>query len=344
MLDGAAMIGDTSSKEAKQMQNLITSMGEILIDFLPIKERDQTVGFLMHPGGAPMNVAVGVARLGQPAAFASKVSLDMFGRFLRDFVQSQGVDSRFMLDTAAQSTLAFVKMTGSEPEYNFYTSATADTLLTIDELPEALFAETRILHYGSISLLRGSTPGAVLATAQRLKGQALLSCDPNLRPSLIDDEPGYRATLQQAMRLADILKISAADLAWLMPDLSVESAAAELLGLGAALVVVTRGGAGVYALRSEAGTLRSLELPAFPVRVVDTVGAGDSFSGGLLASLAERDVLSRTALEALSLDDLARCLRFATAVSALTCTRAGADPPDRPTVARFLAEQGSPTL
>jgi fructokinase len=320
------MIGDTSGKEAKQMQNLITSMGEILIDFLPIKERNQTVGFLMHPGGAPMNVAVGVARLGQPAAFASKVSLDMFGRFLRDFVAQQGVDSRFMLDTAAQSTLAFVKMTGAEPEYNFYTTATADTLLTIDELPDALFAETRMLHYGSISLLRGTTPAAVLATARRLKGR------------------GYRATLQQAMHLADILKISAADLQWLMPDLRVEEAAARLLALGAALVVVTRGGAGVYALRSQDGGARPLELPAFPVNVVDTVGAGDSFSGGLLASLAERAVFSRTALEALSLDELASCLRFATAVSALTCTRAGADPPDRATVARFLAERGSQTI
>ncbi|HEY0602607.1 MAG TPA: carbohydrate kinase [Herpetosiphonaceae bacterium] len=326
------------------MQNLITSMGEILIDFLPIKESGQTVGFLMHPGGAPMNVAIGVARLGQPAAFASKLSSDMFGRFLRDFVTGQGVDSRFMLDSTAQSTLAFVTMVNSEPEYNFYTTQTADTLLTIDELPAALFEETRILHYGSISLLRGTTVQAVLATVERLKGRALLSCDPNLRPGLIDDETSYRATLNRAMALADIIKISAADLDWLMPGRSIEDAAAELLSLGAALVVVTRGGDGVYALRSEAGATRSLELPGFKVRVIDTVGAGDSFSGGLLASLSDRGIVTREALEAMALHDLSHCLRFATAVSALTCMRAGADPPEHPTVARFLAEHDSQTL
>lgn len=326
------------------MQNLITSMGEILIDFLPIKESGQTVGFLTHPGGAPMNVAIGVARLGQPAAFASKVSSDMFGRYLRDFVTSQGVDPRFMLDSTAQSTLAFVTMVGSEPEYNFYTTGTADTLLTIDELPDTLFEETRILHYGSISLLRGTTVQAVLATVERLKGRALLSCDPNLRPGLIEDETSYRATLNQAMALADIIKISAADLDWLMPGRSVEAAAAELLSLGAALVVVTRGGEGVYALRSEAEAPRVLEVPAFNVRVVDTVGAGDSFSGGLLASLADRGIVTRAALQTMALDELAFCLKFATAVSALTCTRAGADPPDHPTVARFLAERDSLTL
>jgi fructokinase len=317
------------------MRHLITSMGEILIDFLPITGDDRTVGFRMHPGGAPMNVAIGVARLGQPAAFASKISTDMFGRLLRGFVEEQGVDPRFLLDAAAQSTLAFVDLSGSEPEYNFYTTDTADTLITIDELPEALFNETRILHYGSISLLRGTTPEAVLATAERLKGRALLSCDPNLRPPLIRDQQAYRATLDRALRLADIIKISAVDLEWFAPGRLVEDAAADLLALGAALVVVTRGEQGVLALRSEAGS--PIRLPAFPITLADTIGAGDSFSGGLLASLAERGVDSRTALEALPPAELTTCLRFATAVSAITCTRAGADPPDRATVEQFLA-------
>ncbi|HEX6289665.1 MAG TPA: carbohydrate kinase [Herpetosiphonaceae bacterium] len=320
------------------MQHLITSMGEILIDFLPIEADDRTVGFRMHPGGAPMNVAVGIARLGQPAAFASKLSSDMFGRFLRGFVEQQGVDPRFLLESSAQSTLAFVTMTDSEPEYNFYTTGTADTLMTADELPEALFSDTRILHYGSISLLRGTTPAAVLTTAEQLKGRALLSCDPNLRPGLIHDEQAYRATLDRALALADIIKISAADLAWFAPNQPIEQAAAALLARGAALVVVTRGGAGVLALRSEGGAARTTTLPAFDVRVVDTVGAGDSFSSGLLASLAERGVVSRSALEALPQAELVACLRYATAVSALTCTRAGADPPVRAAVEQFLAQ------
>lgn len=323
------------------MRHLITSMGEMLIDFLPISGDGGTTGFRMHPGGAPMNVAIGVARLGQPAAFASKISTDMFGRFLRGFVEEQGVDPRFLLDAAAQSTLAFVDLSGREPQYNFYTTGTADTLLRIDELPEALFNETRILHYGSISLLRGSTPQAVLATAERLKGQALLSCDPNLRPRLIQDEQAYRTTLDRALRLADIIKISAADLEWFAPGRSVEAAATDLLALGAALVVVTRGEEGVFALRSQGSTAQPINLPAFPITLADTIGAGDSFSGGLLANLAERGVGSRAALEALPPAELTASLRFATAVSAITCTRAGADPPDRATVDRFLSEHAT---
>ncbi len=88
-------------------------------------------------------------------------------------------------------------MVGGEPEYNFYTTETADTLVTVDELPPELFSDTRVLHYGSISLLRGTTPAAVLATAERLQGQALLSCDPSLRPGLVEDEPAYRALLER---------------------------------------------------------------------------------------------------------------------------------------------------
>ncbi len=320
------------------MSHLITSVGEILIDFLPIEEAGRTVGFRMHPGGSLMNVAIGAARLGQPAALASKLSSDMFGRFLRRFVEEQGVDTRFLLESSAQSTLAFVTMTEGEPEYSFYTTGTADTLLTRDELPDALFAETSILHFGSISLLRGTTPDAILSTAERLKGSALLSFDPNLRPGLITDEAGYRALLDRTFALVDIVKISAADLAWLAPGKSVEEAASTLLAFGPALVVVTRGGEGVYALRAADGGERSISVPAFRVDVVDTVGAGDSFSGGLLSNLAELGVLSRAALEQLSDAQMRKSLRFAAAVAALTCSRAGADPPDRPTTDRFLAE------
>lgn len=321
------------------MKHLITSIGEILIDFLPIEQHGRTTGFRMLPGGSLMNVAITVARLGQPAAFAGKISRDMFGRFLHEFIVQQGVDTRFVLDSAAQTTLAFVSMPHGEPEYSFYTTDTADTLITIDELPDALFAETRILHFGSIALLRGTTPEAILTAAERLKGQALLSFDPNLRPGLVADEQAYRATLKRAFALADIVKVSSVDLAWLAPQQAIEAVAADILALGPALVVVTRGGEGVFAVWRADNYVQSIALPGFPITVVDTVGAGDSFSGGLLSSLAEANVITRAALEQMPLHQLTASLRFATAVSAITCTRAGADPPDRATVDRFLAQQ-----
>ncbi len=325
------------------MSPQLACIGEILVDFLPIERDGQTTGFSMHPGGAPFNVAVGLARLGQPAAFVSKVSSDFFGRYLRTYVQEQGVDTRFLLssDTTA-STLAFVSVEHGEPVFTFYGEGTADTLLQADEIPAAFFAETRLLHFGGISLLRGITPATILATVRRLKGHALLSFDPNMRPLLIRDEEGYRALLQQFFQLADLVKISAADIAWLSPGRPLEQVAHELLSMGAALVTVTRGGSGVLALRSRSpGVVETWDVPTYTVAVTDTVGAGDAFSAGLLAALTERGALSREALLDLAADALEQSLHFASAVAALTCTRAGADPPRYAEVSQFLARQGA---
>lgn len=309
------------------MPDVITSVGEILIDFLPIVEDGTTTGFRMHVGGSPYNVAMGLARLGQPVAFAGKIATDFFGRFMQEHVEREGIDTRFLISADALTTLAFVAYEHGEPAYSFYGEGAADTLVTPGDLPPALFDDTRILHFGSISLLRGSTPGAVEFAAERLKGRALLSFDPNLRPGLVRDEAGYRALLERLFRQADLVKISSADLGWLMPGAPLAEAAAALRAYGPALVVVTRGGDGALALR--AGDDQTYSTPGVPVDVIDTIGAGDSFNGGLLAALYERGATSRAALEALSGDQVVECLRFAANVAAITCSRAGANPPTR---------------
>jgi fructokinase len=314
------------------MKHLITSMGEILIDFLPMLEDGRTVGFRMHAGGSPFNVAMGLARLGQPAAFASKLSTDLFGRFLSDRLQAEHIDTRFVLSGDAPTTLAFVSKEDNEPVYAFYSEGTADTLITPAEIPPSLFDDTAILHFGSISLLLGTTPTAVVSTVQRIKGSALLSLDPNVRVSLIRDEPAYRSLLDFMFTLTDVVKISAVDLAWLMPGLRLDEAAARLLALGPVLVVVTRGAEGVLAMRAS----ERWDVPAFSVEVVDTVGAGDAFSSGMLAGFMQHGVTSRAALSRLSPDDLVSVLRLGAAVSALTCSRAGADPPTSAQVSAFL--------
>jgi fructokinase len=319
------------------MTELITSMGEILIDFLPIDEGGRTVGFRMHPGGSPMNVAVGVARLGQPTAFAGKAANDFFGRYLRSFIEQEGIDTRFLVPADATTTLAFVADEDGEPAYAFYREGAADTLLRPGELPAAMFDETRALHVGSIGLLSGTTPSAVVAAAERLKGRALIQFDPNVRPGLVRDEVAYRATIQRLFELADVVKISSVDLHWLLPDLALDAALEYILKRGPALVVVTQGSQGILAGRAGQPPV---EVPVFSVRVADTVGAGDTFDAGILAGLAERDALSREAVLALSSGELGAVMRFAAAAAAINVTRPGANPPKRAEVEQFLQQHG----
>jgi fructokinase len=229
-------------------------------------------------------------------------------------------------------------MEAGQPTFSFYREGAADTLLTVADVPDTLLTETGILHIGSISLLSGTTPATVLATVKRLKGQALLSLDPNLRPDIVQDEQGYRALLQQLFTLIDILKLSDADLAWLMPNIPAAQAIHELLALGPALVVVTRGAQGASAVKEDASVV---SVPAFPVEIIDTVGAGDTFCGALLVRLAQRRVMNRPTLQGISGEDLEEILRFAAAAAALNCMRTGANPPHYIEVEQFLASHAS---
>ncbi len=311
---------------------LFTPIGEILIDFTAIVEHGQTVGFRMHPGGSPFNVAVGLARLGGRVEFAAKLSTDFFGRFLHSHLEREGVGTRFLSQSDAPTTLAFVALEAGEPEFSFYQEGTADTLLRPADLPAGIVA-SQILHFGSISLLREPTASTIAGLVERLRGGPLLSFDPNIRPRQVADPPAFRQFLDRLLPMADLVKVSAADLRWLTPDRTVDDAAGLLLDQGPVLVVVTLGADGCYA-RSRRVAVR---LPAPRVDVVDTVGSGDAFTAGLLSALAERDVVSRHGLDAARLPVIEETLRFALAGAALNCTCRGADPPRREEVERFLA-------
>ena len=312
---------------------MLACVGELLIDFLP-EAGLAPMGFRAYPGGAPLNVAVGLARLGQPAGFLGKVSTDVFGRALRRHLAAEGVDTRFLLDSNAPTTLAFVAMVDGEPSFAFYGEAAADTLVRAEELSAAL-GEVAVLHFGGISLLRGTTPAAVEALVAQLAGRALLSFDPNIRPGLVRDAASYRGLLERLFATADLVKVSAADLEWLAPGLPFDKAVAELLAHGPAAVVLTLGRQGARLLRTDG----EWSAPAFEVPLVDTVGAGDAFDAGLLAALTQRGVASRATLATLGGPELAEVLRFATAVAALTCAHPGADPPRREDVETLLGRK-----
>lgn len=304
------------------MTPLFTAIGEILVDFTPIVRGGVTVGFHMHAGGSPYNVAVGLARLGSRVEFAGKVSTDVFGRFLARTLEQEHVGMRFLVGSPAPTTLAFVTLEGREPSYAFYGTGAADTLLQREDLsPEIV--QTDFLHFGSISLLHEPTATTILEVVERVHGSGVISFDPNIRPSLIDDAPAYRRLLDRSLGSADIVKLSGGDARWLLPDRREEEVAEALLERGAALAVVTRGANGCLA------ATRSLHrrMSAPMVSVVDSIGAGDAFTAGLLFRLAEYGISSRGDVADLTAATLDELLRFASAAAAFACTRAGSDPP-----------------
>lgn len=304
---------------------MIVVCGEALIDFTPATF-GKAEGYRAHPGGSPYNVAVGLGRLEAPVAFLGKISRDFFGERLRQNLRDNGVDLRYVREGREPSTLAFVHApTGREPQFTFYGEGTADRRLLPEDVPPTFPSDVQALHFGSISLVLEPAATTLDSVMHREHGRRLISFDPNVRPGLITDRGIYLSRLEGWVRLADVVKVSRADLSWLCPEEPFERAAERWKGLGPALVVVTLGSNGAAGW-GETGTARD---PGMRVRVVDTVGAGDAFTAGLLAWLHRTSWLARREVERLTPRDLAGALGYANRVAALTCTRPGADPPRR---------------
>lgn len=310
---------------------MIASAGESLVDFTPTTDdRGRLVGFRVHPGGSPFNVAVGVGRLGHAAAFVGRLSEDLFGPVLGARLDEAGVSRELAATGPEPTALAFVAGEEGEARYSFRLAGTAAFALRPDDVLAARRpGRLRALHFGSLALAFAPAAETILGLARDLKGRALLSFDPNVRAGAVADWPAYRSTLRECMRLADLVKVSEADLAALGARARDELRAAT----GPAAVVVTRGAAGSRIHLADT----TLNCPALPARVVDTVGAGDAYTAGLLVALADRGALDRSGLERLDRTGWLDAARFAAAAAALTCERAGADPPDRAAVLERLA-------
>jgi fructokinase len=301
----------------------VTVIGEALIDLVPGEHPDR---FFAVPGGSPYNVAVGLARLGQRASLMARLSDTAFGRILRDHARTEGVDLDAAPRAAEPTTLAVVSLDATaQASYDFYLEGTADWQWTAQETGRAPGA-TAVLHFGSLA--SWTPPGDArildLARATRDRGGALVSYDPNVRPGLLGDHAHGQRVVERAIAVAHLAKASADDLAWLYPDQALEDVARRWLGLGATIVVITGSASGADVYTS--GGL-SLHRPAREVVVVDTVGAGDSFTAGLIASLIRRDRYAPARLAQCPADQLAGALDDAILVSALNCQRRGNDPP-----------------
>jgi fructokinase len=306
------------------VDSVVAVAGEVITDLVPAGADGL---FRAAPGGSPANVAVGLARLDVPARMLARLSDDVLGRRLRAHLQTNGVDLSHSIAAAESSSLAIVALQDDgSAAYDFRVDGTADWQWTDDELATALDG-VAALHVGSLAL---TTPpgGAVLRRlAARAAASATVSFDPNVRHLLMGPPQEVLGVVHELLAVADVVKASDEDVAWLEPGRTPEEVAADWLSHGPALVVVTRGGDGAVAVGAVGGTVRR---PGARVAVVDTVGAGDSFMSALLAGLARRDVLGaarRDQLRALPAGEVGALLDEAIAASAITCSRPGADPP-----------------
>jgi fructokinase len=298
-------------------------IGEALIDLSAPAEDGSCIA---RPGGSPMNVSIGLARLGQLTEFAGRVSADPFGTVLRRHLERSGVGLKHVVSAADPSTIALVELAGDQARYQF--SLGADFQWLAAELA-FLPGGAQVVHFGSLASWLPPGDAAVAVEVGRLRraDSVLISYDPNVRPALQPDTAVARRQVEQSVSLAHVVKASSDDLAWLYGPDTVDAVARRWLDLGAGLVVITKGTDGATGWTSNR---LPVSRPAFPVQVVDTVGAGDAFTSGLLDALARRDLLTPARLAAL--DDastLAGVLDHASQIAGITCSRAGANPPSR---------------
>jgi fructokinase len=311
----------------------IVVCGEALMDVYALADTPTGLSLEARMGGSPFNVAVGLARLARSVAFFGSISRDLLGERLVRALREEGIDTSPVVRVDASTTLSFVGLDANGvPSYAFYGDGGADRQLAIDALSRVPPSAAAV-HVGSFSTVVEPVASTLRALVETARHGVLISYDPNVRLNVQADLQPWRAALDWMLTRADIVKISAEDLALLWPGVPGSEFLDRAVASGVALAIITHGASG-----ASAATPRTrIEVPARPVPVVDTVGAGDSFQAALLASLSSALALRRKALASITERELNATMRFACTAASLTCSRRGANLPTRDEVDLALA-------
>ncbi|POF43661.1 carbohydrate kinase [Pseudomonas laurylsulfativorans] len=303
--------------------------GEALFDFFSENDASglaSNVNFKAIAGGSPFNVAVGLRRLGVDTALLAGLSTDYLGRRLLQVLQDEGVQTGYLLDFAAPTTLAMVAVgANGSPQYSFRGEGCADRQLKPEHLP-TLGSEVRGLHVGSFSLVVQPIADTLLALVRRESGKRLISLDPNVRLNPQPDIDLWRARVATLVELADLIKVSDEDLHLLYPGQDPAQVIEGWLQHRCQLVFLTRGGEGASVFSRAHG---SWSAPACTVKIADTVGAGDTFQAALITWLTEQQLDSVEGVKQLGREQIDSMLNFAVQAAALTCSKTGPDLPYR---------------
>lgn len=298
-------------------------IGESLVDVVQDDTRQATAE---HPGGSPLNVAVGTARLGIPTTLITAFGDDRHGQAIEHHLVANGVD---IVNAGAARTSTASARIGADGAATYSFDIGWDISTCVDA---AFSTAPAHFHTGSIATVLAPGSHDVLDLLERVRDTSTISFDPNCRPTVTPNQDEARRAVERFVALSDIVKTSDEDLAWLYPETELTDVMNAWLALGAGLVIVTRGGQGSLAATASA----QVSEEAAPANVVDTVGAGDSFMAALLAGLRWCGVLGahdRSRFAALDHLTLQQLVAFAATAAAITCSRAGANPPSLSEVA-----------
>ncbi len=299
--------------------------GEALFDVFAAGDTPTGMTLDARVGGSPFNVAVGLARLAQPVCFLSQVGTGFLGERLMRTLREEGVNTSTVQRSEAPTTLSLIGLDAKGvPSYSFYGEGCADRRLTPDALA-TLPDGVKAINFGSYATVVGPTAVTQRMLVEREYRRTLIAYDPNIRLNVEPDLEVWREQIDWMLPHTQLLKVSEEDLQLVVPGTAPKDFAAKALAQGVKLVVVTRGGEGALGWTAQ----HEVTVPPIPVKVIDTVGAGDTFQCALLTWLAEHDRLSGAALAALSADELRDALGFAARAAAITCSRRGADMPRR---------------
>lgn len=301
---------------------MILCCGEALIDFVPRLTREGAQAFQPLTGGSVFNTAIALGRLGVPSGFLGGLSSDFFGDELRKDLAAAQVDASLSPITDRHTIPAFVKLESGQARYSFIDEGSACRMLAPEDLP-VLPDRVSALHLGSFPLAIEPCGSAFETLCRREHEKRVIHFDPNIRANLIKDRTSHRARVERIVAMADLIKMSDEDLAWLAPGASPQDFARDWLKRGAKLVVVTRGKDGAIAFTRDF----VCEAAGRQVKVADTIGAGDTFTAGFLAALHGAGRLSKAAIAALDRTSVLAALKFAIGAAAVTVSRPGADPP-----------------
>ena len=302
----------------------VTALGELLIDFTENGRSAQgNPTFEANPGGAPCNVLAMLSKLGNKTAFIGKVGDDFFGKQLRDAIIEVGIDASYLLKDEVHTTLALVhNRPDGDRDFSFYRNPGADMMLTKDEIPEELIKNSKIFHFGTLSMTHEGVREATKKALEVAKNAGvMISFDPNLRPPLWDSLETAHEQVLYGLGFCDVLKISDNEIEWLTGENDYTAGVEwirERYDIPLILVSMGRDGSRAYYDGGSSKKIMVEEKAFLQKNTVDTTGAGDTFFGCILHYLCRYDIseLNETLL--------AEMLRFANAAASIVTTRKGA--------------------